>query len=264
MAIDALRVKTVTVFRAPASAPLIVVPEQTGVPGLPAPGRRPEPASQQGPQAVRFVAGADFGWVNDSETPEATGPVIESTNLGVATTGSTFSAGVFVNPEVSVWGEWTKLAPETVAYSGMALCETRGSCTYITDWPSQTGPNEEVAVYELENRMPYSVSGLVGLHLLRSRRMAWTLLAGVTMRPLETTSRDDRYTVTAPGVHVPKPSQSTVEPGGTYGETHVAMALGVEPQIALSSHLTVVPKLRFDLGPEFRRTRAAVGMQWVF
>ena len=88
-----------------------------------------------------------------------------------------------------------------------------------------------------------------------------TFLAGLTLRPYEEAYRDERHTVPAPGVHVLK---STAADGSTHRETHVGLALGVDPQILLSSHLTVVPKLRFDLGPEFTRARAGLGIQWNF
>ena len=91
--------------------------EQTGITPPPPIARRPEPVFQ-GRERARFVVGGDFGWVHDSKKPQSYGPAIENTNVDIPTTGSTVSAGVFVKPDVSIWGEWTKLAPATVGYRG--------------------------------------------------------------------------------------------------------------------------------------------------
>jgi hypothetical protein len=203
-----------------------------------------------------FVDGAVFLGLERLSHTSTQPPNASLTDLSGTTVGGRVGVGTFLSPQWSAQVEFAylNLLKRTMTITPpilqpLARLETLGQLIVV---PSPIALTQQV---HRDYRAP-SATVLVGYHTARRHHVAVGYLGGLML--LEERQHTTQTFVRS-GVPIPIASSET-----TTFTDRAAAAVGFDVDIALGSHLALVPQVRADVFVGSLSVRPAVGVRWNF
>ena len=200
-----------------------------------------------------FVDGAVFQDIERFSRTSTQPPNASLTDLSGTTVGGRVGVGTFLSPQWSAQVEF--------AYPKLLTTTTTIQPPVLQPLvvPGIVGPTAIVIPITQQVQRDYrapSAVVLVGYHTARRHRVAVGYLGGLMLL-------EERQHTTQTFVRsgVPTPISSSETTTFTY---RAAAAMGLDVDIALGSHLALVPQVRADAFVGSLSVRPAVGMRWNF